>query len=778
MRSYHWPTGQRLLHLLAHPDEYRPAARAALGRLAAWRVERARALLLAAVLLALLPPLLVLHYRWLGGAGLAALLREPWCTIGFLCASALPPTFLLVFLCLAGLLIVVARTPDDATLFLPRPRALGTGTTAPAVRSPLQRALGSDLLVVAGVGLAAVAFGALAVGRMPGWELLLVVGGLVLAFYLQDAALDTLPARLRALAPRVLPFLLFHVLLVGLLASVFQREGYPWVWAGATALAALNLLRPGRAVPPILWVMSLALVLYTLDVDNWRYAVIGDDWAFYNHARQIAERHDWGTIGATLFKGQEAYGTHPYFSSVLQAATMKLFGYTNFGWKFSSLYLAALSVGLLYLFGRVFLRPPIALVAAVLLGASHYVMDFGKIGYNNLQALFALALVLAAAAGAVQTLRPVAFALLGVAMGLCFYVYPGGLYALPLPLLLFLFYVPPTSRLALQRWSAMGLTLLVLLLPLLYQPEYWQAKVPGTFFNNPQLTRTTGDLVEHVTRNLLYASVSFVYIPLLSEAGYVLTAYTDYLTAALVAVGLAYLLVRARRARFAAYFVVTYALMLLLVGATHDRTYPWITRMFLLLPWFALAGAVGLVWLADRCGAVGVPRQRIRWGAGALLAAIVGLNLFVAYAPVQALRAARHQPVEDVFVGFAERVFDGPQSSARTIVLLHDPQWRELASLRDVLNTYPVHYTPSQLVERGVADDVLAPGGGALVADPAVADPNALLVISPQMPSPRRESLERALASIGKQPCPIVGDDDKPRFTMWHAPALAPFCGS
>ena len=87
---------------------------------------------------------------------------------------------------------------------------------------------------------------------------------------------------------------------------------------------------------------------------------------------------------------------------------MKLFGSHNLGWHLSSLYLSAAAVGLFYLFFKTFVPRRVALVAAFFLAVSHYIMTFGKIGYNNLQALFAMSLALCAATWAIRTKRRIA----------------------------------------------------------------------------------------------------------------------------------------------------------------------------------------------------------------------------------------------------------------------------------------------------------------------------------------------------------------------------------
>ncbi len=235
----------------------------------------------------------------------------------------------------------------------------------------------------------------------------------------------------------IISFVIFQIALIWLLRNIAFIDQFQWLSALLFALAALNILRFIRQIPAVLWVINLAIVLYTININSWAFSVIGDDFAFFNHALRILELEKPLQIVARIFDGQAVYSTHPYLSSSLQALSMALFGSDNFGWRFSNLFLAALSIGLFFLFFKRFLNSPIAIVTAILLAGSSYLMTFGKIGYNNLQALFTLALGLWAAAWAVQSNRPLAYVATGLSIGLCFYVYPAALYG-PFLCLLFL----------------------------------------------------------------------------------------------------------------------------------------------------------------------------------------------------------------------------------------------------------------------------------------------------------------------------------------------------
>ena len=289
------------------------------------------------------------------------------------------------------------------------------------------------LFVTAGIAIALIAVRPWSQHHVPRWELALAYAAYLLAWALREAPVAGVWAALRRRQGPLTAILLGVVALLLVLASRYGQYRFHWITAVLLLLAAADLWRYRKAIHPIVWIATLALILYATNMNVWWLSAIGDEYSFWTYAREIAEKQRLVFIGASLFNGQAVYGAHPYLSSLIQAIFMKLFGSDGFGWRISNACLSAAAVLLLYLFARTFVTRRTALMAALFLAISHYLISFGKIGYNNLQALFAEALVLASAAWAVRTRRPVAFALLGAGMGFCFYVYPAALYVVPLP---------------------------------------------------------------------------------------------------------------------------------------------------------------------------------------------------------------------------------------------------------------------------------------------------------------------------------------------------------
>ena len=446
---------------------------------------------------------------------------------------------------------------------------------------------------------------------------------------------------------------------------------------------------------------------------------------------------------------------------------MKAAGVNNFGWRFSSLYLSALAIGFFYRFFRTFAGRFAAIVASLFLGSSHYVMTFGKIGYPILQAYFATSLVLAAASWTVRTRRPIAFACLGLATGLCFYVYPAALYVVPLPFLLLLLYVPPISRAALSGWITTVLYLLAIIFPLFFQLSFWNTKVAGTIFYNPSIIQSSSHVLSHFLSNLVYAAFSHLYIP--QETHFVAVSYVDPLTGALFAIGLI-LVLRRLRERFAVFLIAGYVELLFFAGSSHDRAYPPTTRMFLLLPWFALIAAIGASWVLEQFGKGRPPRTRAA-STLLLVASVVGLNLYQAY-PLSRRRTTSYQAFAALFNRVAQRAGELAPLPPKTFVVITDESWREGPSgYHRLQRIYALPPSPEQFVVLKLEDGRPPDGARTLLADQ-----NSIVFFRPEMSDAARESVERLLPAFGKAPCPVKTTLGEVRFNLWQSPEIPRLC--
>ena len=368
-------------------------------------------------------------------------------------------------------------------------------------------------------------------------------------------------------------------------------------------------------------------------------------------------------------------GAFPYLSSLLQAASLRFFGQDIFGLRISSVLFSAASVGLFYEFFKRFIKNPLALIATILLAGSSYLMTFGKIGYNNTQALFAMALILVTAGWAVETDRPLAYVGLGLGIGFCFYIHPVALY-LPVLGLLFLSMLRfPRSWKALRGWLFAAVTALLIILPTFLQTDYWQIRMTGLVFNSPALLLDFPTLAGHLTANALQAFYSFLYV--VGESHFVAAAFLDPLSAAFLLIGLAFSLRFIRHEPFARFLTTSFFIFLFLVGATHDRASPPISRMFLLLPWFCLYAAIGIYWFVEQIKAANLSPRWQKLLYPVLVGCILLANLYQAN-PLSWQRSTAWQLPETAFVHLLQELRRSQHSASDpyAITILSPPLWQ------------------------------------------------------------------------------------------------------
>ena len=713
------------------------------------------------MILAVIPSLLVFLERWVGDQQVRDLFRQWWCKSSFLCNMAFPSYFILVFICFILILAIFAfRSSDSETVIAPQP--IFTGDEG-AITKPeqKQRRLGSVLLFCSVLGMIVSLIVAIVGGGLPGVEFALLFLIYIVGWLLKDVPTRSIFRILRANRLRLTLIIYAHLSMVGVIASFFTSSNL-WLFAlPILIMSIISLLKQQPRISPAFWVMSLALILYVLYLDGWWFAIVGDEYEFYRFARYIVDEQRLSTIGYRLFTGNAAYGTHPYLSSLIQAVSMKIFGGRNFGWRFSSVYLSALSVGIIYPFLKTFLQKRLALFTALFLASSHYIMSFSKIGYNNLQAFFILSLNLWAVTWTIKTRRPLGFVLLGTTLGLCFYVYPAALFIPPIPLLLLMFYHPPKSRSAIQHWSITIVTTLLLMLPLFLQPDYWITKISGTLFYSPELIQSASRLGTHLVTNFLYALFSFVYIA--EESHFVAVSYLGPLTAALVFIGIASLFPKVRREKFSGFLMVSFFYLLFFLGATHDRLFPSTTRMFLLLPWFAIFAAVGFGWIMKLIGQLNMAPHLSNTFATLLMLAVIVLNIYQAY-PLSKRRMADHyQSIQVLFLLEADRLLNSPETPSTRIVLLNQPETYIAESLYELLDLYEIPYKPGQLVELNVNEQ-----GILKQVDDLATNENSLVIIIPWIEDEIGHSIEQVLKSGGSEPYEVMNTIGNPAYEIWH----------
>lgn len=164
----------------------------------------------------------------------------------------------------------------------------------------------------------------------------------------------------------------------------------------------------------------ISLLLYR-DIYNPLYSFVGDEYAFFEKAKEIATSD---LLHLNMLSQQGVYGYHPVLDSVFQGIIMKIFGTNLLGWKASNIIVVDISIILLFIISMLlFNNKLIALVSATFFGFSHYLLAFAHIGYNNLNALPPFLLSVVFLVRYLKYSKNSDSFLCGLFSGLCFYTF-------------------------------------------------------------------------------------------------------------------------------------------------------------------------------------------------------------------------------------------------------------------------------------------------------------------------------------------------------------------
>ncbi len=265
------------------------------------RVAVKPALLLAVTcLLALVPPALVFLDRWLLNRRVLDFFRPGGAGSEVLCQSAYPSYFLLIFpillLCVPLVWLLIRRLPEG---WLIRPLEHRPPTSSAAGRARHRSGSSRVLFVAAGFGIVLIGDARrreTSASRDGNWALAYAV--YLLAWFLREMpAAGIADAARRWLGP-LAAILLAQIALLLVLASRYGQYRFQWITAVLLLLAATNLWRYRKAIPPIVWIATFALVLYGVNMNAWWLSAIGDEYSFWAYAREIAEKQRLSFIGA------------------------------------------------------------------------------------------------------------------------------------------------------------------------------------------------------------------------------------------------------------------------------------------------------------------------------------------------------------------------------------------------------------------------------------------------------------------------------------------------
>ncbi len=729
--------------------------------------SRSSLLLLAAtVSIAAVGPLWVVCDRWLGLRRSNRYLSSLADRFPFLEKFHLPDYAVVIAAAFFVLLVAGRFRAADALPLWRSRRAFAKRPRRPT-GAPTARSVATAAAWAGGAASAFLLARLVATRRQPGAELLLALVVFAAGMLWREVSSRALVRLWRRQRTCLLSILAAHAAVILALAAHFSYRRFELPLAALALLAVVHLGTRIKKTGPMPLIVLFFVVLYCWNMNAWWYVLVGDEYRNFELAAGIVRSHEPAFIARNLFQLEGGLeGLDPYADSLVQAASMRLLGMNSFGWRFSSLYFAAIALVFFHRFFRTFLTRRAALVTTLCLGASHYVMSFFKIGYDKSQAYLAMSLLLAATAWAVRTRRMIAFTGIGFAAALCFYVYPAALYIVPYAFFLLLLYAPPIDRPTAARWGVALLAASLTIFPLPFQPTYFEGKRPGTVFYNPELASSASTLLPHFARNVAYAAYSPTLLG--SEDHFVTSSYLDPLTGLLVLVGMASALWLVRKDAFVAFLTVGLGWLLFFGGATHDREYPPTTRMFLMLPVLLPVATFGLARLSALCRDAGLSARGIRALVGAAVAAVLALNILQTHV-VNKRRSDSYELFDPLVVRMARRLETLPGPGWHLLLLTGTPG--EGSGIPLVLEVYSLR--PSDFVE------IAAPRGELPPADrERVADPKSAVFVSARLPPAERQTIEQQIAEAGKVPCSVRTSTGEERFKLWTAPGTPDLCSN
>lgn len=440
------------------------------------------------------------------------------------------------------------------------------------------------------------------------------------------------------------PFLALGALLIlVLLVRVAAGLGAVWdlaLWAVSVAsfatvfapmptLAAIRLrlagLGPGlidatrrhaRSLLPLLVIIVVYCAVSVPNLTAWRYASVGDEYLFYEHAVHALE-----SGSSKPFSQDGVYHHHPVFNTVYKAVLMGVFGDDHFGWKMTGVVSMILSIGGMYVLGGLLGGRLAAIGAAGLFAASHYLLGLLHGGYNHLDAMPVMIWGLAAFVSGIRTRNPLLLYLAGAAVGLGLYFHYAARIIGPVMLLTALLAVNPRDYVRL--WPALAGFALTAWPTMLVSREEIITRM---------LAQSVGGYSETVAGSVSARLLSNLELNLpaffVNETShtYVGGALLDPLTGALAIVGIA--LAVATLGRLGSRLCLIWvAVGFVATGLLSPYPYTAVTRLFPLVAPLALLGGLAIAQLHE-CAAVW--RPRIPQRAAGMAAPVVLASLLVA----------------------------------------------------------------------------------------------------------------------------------------------------
>jgi hypothetical protein len=305
---------------------------------------------------------------------------------------------------------------------------------------------------------------------------------------------------------------------------------------------------------------------------------------------------------------------------------MRLMGPSVLSWRLAEVGVTATCVMVMYLLGKELFGRGAGVIAAVLLGSSHYLMAFNRIAYNNTHALLYASIAVLLLVLAWKSQRAALAYATGIAAGMCLYTFQESLFTWPILALAVLaaFLSRPIMKALPVTLTLLGGFALTVIPALIMTPPWAMAKVAieQSSKGMPLIERA-----QVFIGNIVRTPVTF-WVNDQWRGAYVAGPIVDTITGLGLLLGLAIALF-SLHGRAQRLLIIWLGLGLVLLALTAHSQAPSITRMLYLLPPIFLLASLG-IWTVGRTimKSLNLPRPVVITGLATLMCAVYGLNVY------------------------------------------------------------------------------------------------------------------------------------------------------
>ena len=327
------------------------------------------------------------------------------------------------------------------------------------------------------------------------------------------------------------------------------------------------------------------LVFYTWGINSWRFSFVGDEWYFFTYAADIVSK----SFMVNPFDLNGVFSQNPVLGSIWQALFMWVIGVNNFAWRFSNVILIVPISFFSYTWLRSLINRKVALMTAVLICSSAYFANFLKIGKVNPLALAMLMLLFYLAEQARLKDKRLSYILIGVLLGLSFYVYIGPLFPFILsPYLLLLF-----KRKNLDKYIQMVIIYLIFVSLALFSIQQHLGPTAEKTILNPEFENKSQVIIK-ILRNfpLYYKNFDYNY------NHFVIGPYLDFITRILALIGSFMVVMKIKNLSYAI-ILSLYICTIVAIGITSPYVYAPTMRGIYFLPFGYIFAAIALVKISS-----------------------------------------------------------------------------------------------------------------------------------------------------------------------------------